>query len=173
MELSEKLQTFETRRNVLLEELSSIDPARLSARPDENRWSVIEIVEHMVVAEREVLMGLPDKSEMRVFKRSLKNKLMLKVVMFVLGRIRVKVPSETMNPRGSVDLGELRAKWDESQQWLIRYIDSCDDEGLEQAVFKHPVSGPINVEQVVDMGIAHLDAHTRQIRTLLDSAPRA
>jgi len=59
MELEEKIRTFEARRNALLDQLSEIDPEVLSARPEGDKWSPIEIVEHMVVAEREVFLGLP------------------------------------------------------------------------------------------------------------------
>jgi len=167
MELEEKIRTFEARRNALLDELSGLDPEVLSTRPEGDDWSVIEIVEHMVVAEREVFLGLPEYSEMKVYTRNFKNKVMLRIVMLVLGRIKVKVPSPTMNPKGDADLADLRARWDENQQWFRDYIKSCDDDRLNNAVFKHPVSGPINVEQAIDMGIAHLNAHTNQIKAIL------
>ncbi len=166
-EIAEKVKEFESRRNSLLNELAGFDPGVLAAAPGETGWSVIEIVEHLVVAEREVLMGLPEPAEMKRYDRTFKNKLMLKVVMLVLGRIRVKVPSRTMIPKGGGDLSDLRSRWDESQDWLRRYIEECDPAQLNEAVFKHPVAGPINAPQVVEMGIAHLDAHTKQIRKVL------
>lgn len=171
MKVKEKIEQFEAKRNSLLDRLAEIDSDRLAARPLDGKWSVIEIVEHMVVAEKEVLMGLPDPAKLKVYRRTLKNKMMLKVVMFVLGRINVKVPSPTMNPEGEADLEELRRRWDENQKWFRNYVDSCSDEDLEKAVFKHPVSGPINVEQAVDMSIAHIDAHTAQIDKLLEIVP--
>jgi hypothetical protein len=167
MELEEKIRTFEARRNALLDQLSEIDPEVLSARPEGDKWSPIEIVEHMVVAEREVFLGLPEYADLKVYTRNFKNKVMLRIVMLVLGRIKVKVPSPTMNPKGGADLADLKARWDESQQWFRDYVESCDGARLNNAVFKHPVSGPINVEQVIDLGIAHLNAHTNQIRSLL------
>ncbi|REJ79087.1 MAG: DinB family protein [Acidobacteria bacterium] len=162
-----RISEFNSKRQALLDRLSDLDDDVLTSRPIEGKWSVIEIVEHMVVAEREVMMGLPEKDRIKVYNRSLKNKVMLKVVMFVLGRIRVKVPSKTMLPKGEQDLTKLRALWDENQEWFRRYVESCDEAALENAVFKHPVAGPINVRQAVDMSIAHLDAHSEQIETLL------
>ena len=169
MKLEERIEEFEAKRNALLDELASLDKAALEARPIEGKWSVIEIVEHMVIGEREVLLGLPDPGELKSYDRSLKNKLMLKVVMFVLGnRIRVKVPSRTMVPKGGAALADLRAKWDENQKWFREYVASSDEEVLRRAVFRHPVSGPIDVYQAVEMCHAHFDSHTDQIRRLLD-----
>lgn len=174
MSLEDRIQEFEIKRNALLDELESLDTVALEARPFEGKWSVIEIVEHMVIGEREVLAGLPDPKELRSYDRSFKNKLMLKVVMFVLGnRIRVKVPSKTMIPKGGAKLGDLRAKWDENQAWFQEYVASNDEKGLRRAVFKHPVSGPIDVYQAVEMCHAHFDSHSDQIRKLLDELARS
>ncbi len=163
------MERFEEKRESLLRDLGGLEPALLEARPLEGKWSIIEIVEHMVVAEREVLMGLPDHGDLRDTTRSFRNKLMRLVVMFVLrNRIRVKVPSRTMLPNGGGQLEDLRRRWDENQAWFRSYVDSCDEQGLKRAVFKHPVSGPIDVHQAVDMSIAHLDSHTEQIRRLIE-----
>ncbi|MCO6511731.1 MAG: DinB family protein [Aridibacter famidurans] len=167
--LREKMDSFEAMRTGLLDQLSSLPEDVLRARPLDDKWSVLEIVEHMAVAEREVLLGLPEFSEIKGYKRSFKNKVMLKVVMFVLGnRIRVKVPSRTMNPKGDVSLADVRAAWDESQDWFRNYVASCDEEALVRAVFKHPVSGPIDPIQAVDMSIAHFNGHKAQIDRLLE-----
>lgn len=167
--LKEKMDSFEAMRTGLLDGLSTLPDEVLKARPLEGKWSILEIVEHMAVAEREVLLGLPEHSEIRGYRRTFKNKLMLKVVMFVLGnRIRVKVPSRTMNPKGEVSLADVRAAWDESQEWFRNYVAGCDDEALGKAVFKHPVSGPIEPLQAVDMSIAHFKSHKAQIDRLLE-----
>ncbi|QQS42577.1 MAG: DinB family protein [Acidobacteriota bacterium] len=167
--LEEKMASFEEMRKGLLDELSSLPDEVLKTRPLEDKWSILEIVEHMAVAEREVLLGLPEYSEIRGFRRTFKNKLMLKVVMFVLGnRIRVKVPSKTMNPKGELSLADVRAAWDESQEWFRNYVAACDEEALRKAVFKHPVSGPIEPLQAVDMSIAHFKSHKAQIDRLLE-----
>ena len=167
--LNDKMARFERMRTELLDELRSRDPETLTARPLEDKWSVMEIVEHMAVAEREVLMGLPERSALKTYDRTLKNRLMLKVVMFVLGRrIKVKVPSRTMNPKGEADLRRIIEMWDESQKWLTDYVSGCSPEELRKAVFSHPVAGPIDVEQTVDMGMAHLESHRAQIEKLLE-----
>ena len=168
-ELTEKMDRFEAMRLSLLEGLSEIPEDQLTARPMEGKWSILEIVEHMAVAEREVLMGLPGHSELTAFQRTFKNKLMLKIVMFVLGnRIRVKVPSKTMNPKGGTSLSEVRSLWDESQAWFRDYVRSLSEDELQNAVFKHPVSGPITPAQAMDMSFAHFESHRAQIDRLLE-----
>lgn len=166
--LLKKLQEFDRKRNSLLDGLESLDQETLTARPLEGKWSILEIVEHMAIAEREVLMGLPDPSELRVYKRNFKNKLMLKIVMFVLGRrIKVKVPSRTMIPEGQTELSMIAEIWDENQAWFRNYVEGCGPDDLKKAVFKHPVSGPIDVYQAIEMSFAHFESHRAQIEKLL------
>ena len=169
-ELAEKMARFEEMRISLLDDLSERPEAELTARPLQGKWSILEIVEHMAVAEREVLMGLPGHFELNTFQRTFKNKLMLKIVMFVLGnRIRVKVPSKTMIPKGRAGLNEIRAMWDESQAWFRDYVESRSEDQLRNAVFKHPVSGPITPVQAMDMSFAHFESHKAQIDRLMQA----
>lgn len=167
--ISGKMESFESMRTDLLDDLSRRPEEVLRATPFDGKWSILDILEHMVVAEREVLMGLPEYKDLPIFERTFKNKLMLKIVMFVLGnRIRVKVPSRTMNPKGGTSFEEIRASWDESQAWFRAYLESCDEEKLGRAVFKHPVSGPITPAQAVDMSLAHFENHRAQIERILE-----
>ena len=168
-ELLNKVQEFKRKRDSLLDGLGSLDPEMLTARPLEGKWSILEIVEHMVIGEREVLMGLPEPSALRVYKRTIKNKLMLKIVMFVLGwRVKVKVPSKSMIPKGQTELRRIREMWDENQDWFRNYVEGCGQDDLKKAVFKHPVSGPIDVYQAVEMCFAHFESHRAQIDKLLE-----
>lgn len=161
------LQDFNKKRNALVDELSGLPDEVLNARPIEKKWSIIEIVEHMVVAEREVMMGLPESDDVVPRIRSFRNKLAYPLVMLILGRVNVKVPSRTMIPKGKTDLAKLREMWDENQQWLESYIASCDEKALDNAVFVHPVAGPMNVGQASKMAIRHFETHEKQIRERL------
>jgi hypothetical protein len=167
MRLDQRLQVFNVKRGALLDEMGAMDPAKLVAKPLANKWSILEIIEHLVVAEREVLKGLPESFQLAERKRSLKNRFAYLMVMFVLRYgIPVKVPSPAMVPRGNRSLDELRRLWNENQAWLKAYIARLDPKGFRRAVFEHPVAGPLSVEQAVHIDQVHVDNHVRQIRRL-------
>jgi hypothetical protein len=167
MRLNEKLQAFNAKRNALLDEMAAVEPAKLVARPLPGKWSMLEIIEHLVLAERSVFQGLIEPSRLTAREPRLKNRIRYLIVMFVLRNgIRVQVGSPAMLPQGGRDLAELRRLWDENQTWLRACIDGLDAQGAARAILKHPQAGPINMKQVVDMSQAHLDTHTRQIRVL-------
>jgi hypothetical protein len=167
MTLDKRLQAFNESRAALLDEVGALDPATLAARPLADKWSILEIIEHLVVAEREVLKRLPEHSQLAERKRSFKHLVTYAMVMFVLRYgIPVKVPSPAMAPRGNRSLDELRRQWDENQAWMRAYVAGLGPEGFRRAVFEHPVAGPLTVEQAVRMDQVHLETHVRQIRRL-------
>jgi DinB superfamily len=167
MRLDKRLRAFDEKRRALLDEMGALDPATLVARPLAGKWSMLEIIEHLVLAERAVLQGLPELSRLREQERRLKHRFSYAIVMVVLRcSIPVRVPSPAMIPQGDRSLGELRRLWDESQEWLRAYIDRLDRRGFRRAVFEHPVAGPLSVKQALHMGQVDLDTHVRQIRRL-------
>ena len=167
MRLDKRLQSFNERRGALLDEMGTLDAATLVAKPLAGKWSILEIIEHLVLAERAVLQGLPEPSRLTERERRLKHRLTYVIVMFVLKYgIPVQVPSPAMVPQGNRSLGELRRLWDENQAWLRAYIGRLDRQGLSRAVFEHPIAGPLSVEQALHMDQVHLDTHVRQIRRL-------
>ena len=167
MRLDNRLRVFNEKRGALLDEMEGLDPAKLVARPRAGKWSILEIIEHLVLAERAVLQGLPELSRLSARERKLKHRFAYLIVMFVLRYgIPVQVPSPEMVPQGDRSLGELRRLWNENQDWLGKYIRGLDQNGLRRAVFEHPVAGPLTVGQAVHMDQIHLDTHVRQIRKL-------
>lgn len=167
MNIEERVLALNDTRRALLDEMEALDPAVLVARPFAGKWSILEIVEHLVVAERAVLNGLPDPSRLVEKERVLEHRVRYRMVMFVLAsRIRVGVPSREMNPQGDRSVSELRRMWDENQAWLQACIAHLGPDGTRRPVFDHPIAGPLSVEQAIKMGTVHIDRHTRQIRRL-------
>src|SRR5512132_3996194 len=97
MRLDERLKAFNEKRGALLDEMESLDQAKLVAKPLAGKWSILEIIEHLVIAEREVLQGLPEPSQLSERERRLTHRFRYVIVMLVLRYgIPVQVPSPTM-----------------------------------------------------------------------------
>ena len=167
MTLDKQLQAFDDTRRRVLDELEALDPALLVAKPIAGKWSMIEIVEHLVLAERAVFKGLPAPSRLEEKHRDFGNRVRYALVLFILtSGIPVRTPSNAMVPQGGRGLSELRRLWDESQQWLRSCIAHLGPGAGQKAVFEHPIAGPLTVSQAVRMGQVHVDGHVRQIRRL-------
>ena len=150
---------------LLLDEVGTLDAETLTAKPQPDLWSILEIVEHLVIAEKEVLTNLPDPSQLVEQKRNLNHRLTYPIVMFILKyHVPVSVPSSTMLPRGQTPLTVLQADWEGTQKWLKTLIETLKPQDFDKPVFAHPVAGGLTVTQAVLMGQLHLRTHARQIR---------
>jgi len=167
VKLDRRIRDLARTRAALLDSLQGLSPDQLAATPRPGKWSILEIVEHIALAEREVLQGLPDPALLVERPRRPRHRVRYLIVLSVLkSRIPVRVPSRTMVPKGGRSLGELRQLWDESQEWLQAYAGQLDSRGLRRAVFVHPVAGPLTLEQAVRMNQIHIAGHARQIEAL-------
>ena len=161
------IQALDHQRGVLLEGLEAVDVAGLHARPRPGAWSILEIVEHVVVAEAVILMGLPSRAELVARPRHLGHHLKFLAVLLILKlRVPVRVPSRRMLPTGQRSLAELRATWDGHVRWLRAFAEEAEEEALGQAFFIHPVAGPITLAQALRMDLLHLQTHGQQIAKL-------
>jgi len=164
-ELRDQLEIYDRNRLALLNDLMGLSADHLRRKPNPDRWSILEIVQHMVLSEREVLGYLPEPDELVDRQRGLRARLSYAVVLMVLRwSIPVPVPSDGMVPDGDTSLAELSQQWDENIGWLRDYLDSVRPADLARAVFRHPVAGPLTVTQAARIAKLHFDAHHRQIR---------
>ena len=166
--LHKKTKALNQQRCALLDELTALDVEWLEAKPIPNKWSILEIVEHLVIAEEYVFKGFPKIPELVEQKRKFKNRFTRLIVIFVLrNSIPVKAPSPKMLPQGNIPLAKLKSQWDQNHQLIKSYVDNFDSKFLDKAFFEHPVTGSLTLEQAIDLDQIHLNEHIKQIRKLL------
>lgn len=165
-----RLDKIESQKTALLHRVGALPVARLQERPVTGGWSILEIIEHMILAEYHVFRELPATEATRHHKRTLVN---YAIYLLVLGILRfhipVKVPAEAMRPAGTLTLDTLKNRWGKNHQWLRTYLNSQDARGLRRAVFTHPASGPMSTRQMFAMMEAHTDRHINQINKRLEA----
>ena len=163
-----KLRKMEEQKVALLELAASLDETTLTAKSGEDKWSVLDVIEHMVLAEYHVFQGWPETTQMKAGKRTLMGIMFYYMVLFILRyHIPVQVLDKDMVPSGKHTLQELTAMWDKSHNWLRSYLTQLDQNGLRRAVFTHPASGPMIPKQMIKMMEAHMNRHIDKIDKLL------
>ena len=161
----DRLAGIERKRLALLADVAALDDAALTTRPGVGTWSIREIIEHLVLAEDDVIGDFSTLDTRDARARRVGNHARYFIVMFILRfRIPVKAPSRAMVPKGERPLEELRATWDEHHRRLRAFVAGLDQAGIQRAIFRHPISGPLSVAQGIAMLDAHLDSHIHQIR---------
>jgi uncharacterized damage-inducible protein DinB len=163
-ELRDKFERYDLIRRALLDDLAVLNDDQIRRKPGPKEWSILQIVQHMVLAEQGVMQYLPEPEELIDRSRGIRARVFYVVVLLILRlNIRVPVPSERMVPDGNTSLSKLRQQWDENMRWFRRYVDSLGPDDLKRAVFGHPIAGPLTGPQAGKLAQYHFDAHLRQI----------
>jgi DinB superfamily len=163
--IERRLRAIETKRSSLIDLLSGVDPNLIAARPQPGKWSIQEIVEHLVLSEVAVFGVLNTLEGRAPQPRTLRHRVLYVVVMFILRfDIPVRVPSPDLKPRGGRSIEELRAQWETHHRLLRTWIESSEPSALARPLFAHPIAGPMTTAEALRMLEVHLDRHVRQIR---------
>ncbi len=169
--LGEQLQRIEAMRDALLDEVAAAPDATRRRRPSPDAWSALEVVEHLVLAERVVLGPSAQWRDRPSASRSLRDRVRYYMVRFVLQqRIKVSTPSPEMRPSGRVSFTKLREAWIAQQDALREFVLSLDAAGARRAIFHHPIAGPLTVRQALQLLEVHLRGHAAQVHRLLSDA---
>jgi uncharacterized damage-inducible protein DinB len=162
------LEELTRKRLQLSEQLQALPSEMLYRRPQPGHWSLMQVAEHMVLAEHEVLQRLPQPSQMTARPRRIWHRLSyLLVYMILRWDIPVPVPAAEMVPDGQMRLAEFRLRSRLHQRWFAYYLHTLGAANELQTVFSHPVAGPLTTAQALRLGILHQDSHHRQIKRII------
>lgn len=163
-----RLQSIVRKRARLLDEIAAMPTAQVTSHPRPGKWSIQEIVEHLVLSEVGVLGDLAALREVPPQRRALKHRIRYWVVMFVLRfDIPVQVPSRALLPKGERPIAELGRQWEAQHRLLGEWLANPAPRQVGQPLFRHPIAGPMTVVESLRMLEVHLDRHTRQVRALM------
>ena len=166
--LLRRLDAFRRDREDLLEELALLEPAWLTARPLAGKWSILEIVEHLVLAERSVFAHATEPSKLVPHERRPRHHFRRFAVRWTLRlKIPVSVPAREMEPHGETSLAELRRLWEMDLAALLSCAEKLAEHLLRAPIFVHLVGGPLSFEEALDFGQIHFEGHLHQIRERL------
>lgn len=163
-----RMDRVELKREALLSAAEALTEDELTRRPEPDAWSALEILEHLVLAEDGVVGDLSGDAatERRKGRRSLKDRVLYRVVMFILRfGIPVRVPSRSMVPRGESTLEELTERWRKNHRVLRSFLEDPRSSS-DECRFRHPISGPMTTDQALRMLEVHLDRHVGQFHRL-------
>ncbi len=160
-----RLDRIELRREEFLARVAELPEGARKIRPAASAWSPIEVIEHFVRAERDVMRGLFEPEYLKARVQGPRNKVLRLVVKAVLRfGIRVKVPVPAMLPEGGSSLDELAERWRHNHGRVREFLESAGPADLATPYFRHPVSGPLTLPQSLDLIEVHMGHHDRQLR---------
>jgi len=161
-DIRETFDNLEIKYGKLLQQLNSLTDDVLYFKAGADKWSIVEVIEHLVVAEenmQEQLSGATAAPTLDPQDRSAKN---FHIVIKVMTKdIPVDVPDESLEPHGQFSLEELLGRWDDT------YIDEINSEKAADPVYRHPFAGPLNMAETLRFIDVHFDNHMRHINRII------
>ena len=145
---------------------AGLPDAILAHRPD-NRWSVVDIVEHLQLAYSGTAKGFdrcleadaPSAKRFSWADRARKF-VVVRIGYFPPGREAPKF----IQPKGSVDLPTVIERARRSLEWLDKSAIRARERFGSSAILDHPLLGAFTVDEWLRFHLIHTRHHEKQIR---------
>jgi hypothetical protein len=163
-------------RDAIVRATARLTPRQATFRPEPHRWSIADVVEHLMVLEEQFLekvvvrlLGTPanfpdddcERADARVVR--LERDPASSVVEW--GRVSLADAPPALAPRGRWTLDQSLARFRASRARTVAFLESTAD--LRQHVVDQPALGPLDGYQWILFVAAHTERHTRQIGDLI------
>lgn len=170
-DLEKLILQVEIARQQFISAASGLSPEQAYFKPSKEEWSVVENTEHMVWAEYGGINGIWRAIEgLKINKPawegvSSNQGLSIEEIIEKTWQKKEKVP-ESARPKwgGPIDF------WIASLQNCQRLLESLSKAlvglDIENIIYPHPISGPLNVPQRMEFLRFHLERHQRQIENI-------
>ena len=167
--LSDALAALDASRLALREAIAAVPAGLRTERPGPDRWSPVEIVEHLSLVETRfsavvggkiaeaVAGGLDRESQPRT-------RLPEKIQSMLADRTGKRTAPEAAVPSGALSESAAWAAAGKAREAFRAAVMSADGLALSGVIHEHPFFGPLNVYQWVELIAAHEMRHVAQVR---------
>ena len=162
--LKRRFSAIEQQRSALVTALRGHDPEALAFKPAPESWSVVEVVEHLVIAEELSLKALekplpPDRGSL--LRSTFRINLIRGAFRYL--SVRVKAPSARLMPTGTAALSDLLNRWDAARTRLGMVVEAITPATRSERRWRHPLAGWLTTEQWLAFIYSHVAHHQKQM----------
>lgn len=158
-------EAMERGKDEVLARVARHSPEERDRHPGPGRWSLGDVVEHLVRAEGGMGTALakaptPDRPRVVAPGRWYRFPL-LRVALW--SGYRIKAPTESILPTRELPWHALLSRWEEQRRALDTWLRGVDPRLLADPRFKHPIVGWLTIPQALRFAGDHLAHHLQQI----------
>jgi hypothetical protein len=171
-DLKIRYDALEAKRQSIFTLLYALSADQTTFRVGPGRWSILMVLEHVVIAEEMVLADI-QAGRAGPTGTAPKSPEAFHMVIKVLEKdIPVEVPLPELEPTGAVSLDDLIGRWEAARTGLRQALEQIPPEIQTAPICRHPVAGPLDARETIELLAVHLDHHLRQIRRIGESFAR-
>ena len=155
----------------MLKDVSSLSSVTYHFKPADGKWSISQILTHLLTSERLALAYMKKKS---LGASNLENTGVLEWLKFMLLKISQRVPMRYKAPRQVIEntpsplsYGDLVRQWEASRLELYQFLAGITEENARKKIFKHPRVGMLDANQGLQFLGEHLRHHRPQILRII------
>jgi len=168
--LANRLAVLDRARSSFLATVRAASGLQQRFRPTATSWSMLEVAEHLVLAEEKSLLGMLNGPPPGTTVTPIAHFRMGMVRLVMTTDIRVKVPVARVIPQGHATLPELEARWNDSRRGLEAFLERITKADAGAARFRHPIGGWVTAGEGVAFHAGHIGHHARQVRRIRRAA---
>ena len=163
---SEFLSDLARTRDEFLSSLAGVTEEQARRKPAPDTWSILECAEHVVAAERGMLIMITQRCTPRSSPPTTREH---EISQIVRDRTRKQVAPDSVRPIGRIaTLAEAAEKFREHRARSIEFVTTCQTD-LRAFEIQHPVGGLVTAQECLAILTAHPARHAAQIREIRHS----
>lgn len=162
---------LEAQRHAVIKFYNRLTPAQRQFSPGPGRWNLLQVMKHLVTAEKQSLSYIRRKlTNPKVIPHAgagafVRHQILKLALMLPL---KFKAPKIARVKEEYPDFESLKTEWDNVRAEMKTLLDDCDDEMLSKAVYNHPRAGMLNVKQALEFFEIHTAHHQKQINRIMN-----
>ena len=166
--LGQLFDELESQRERLLSTLKEVNEEELLKSDSSGRWSIAEILSHLVAAEkmslqyiRKKMLGIEKAGDSGLWEEL---KMILLIISQRLPGLKFKAPKVVVEGTRIVkDLPSVQREWDEVREDLKKLLETIPPHLKKRKIYKHVIAGYINISQAMIFFREHINHHMPQV----------
>ena len=170
--IESEFNKLEKSRFQLFAKLDEKEEPELNYHPDKNKWSVIQVLNHLIITEQ---LSIKYINKKLTYRTNIKNTGLGAVIRFFVLKLmlqtplRFKAPEIVSEAPDNGDFNYIKSQWDQTRKELRKLLDDLPEEFLNKNIFKHAIAGKMNIYQTLGFMEEHFKHHLKQIDRIAKS----
>ncbi|WP_242057587.1 DinB family protein [Halobacillus yeomjeoni] len=151
---------IDEKRKEIIEFTEKLSEEEAHQKPAEEKWSILEILEHLYLMEEMVVYRMKQSLKQGDLQQATE-----KPVHKTVDRTRKVEAPESVQPKGEFEsLEEAMDRLEKTREATMFLIHNKDKEVLQNRIYPHPSFGDMNLEQWVEFIGWHELRHLEQMK---------
>lgn len=155
-------------RERFLQSFADVSEEECRRHPEPGQWSVLDVVEHIAIAETVMLNLINGTRRPKTADRANREEAFLRAV---ADRSRKMQSPEPARPAGRfASLSEARTQFESSREGAIRFVGQCEEDlRATEVTHPHPAAGVVTTYEMLIIMAKHAERHALQIEEIKSS----